>query len=189
MTELVRHPEVMKKAQKEIRSLAGTKDRVEETELHQFTYLKLVVKEVLRFHPPTPLLIPRVTREACTLCGYDIPAETLVFVNALAINRDPKYWVRPDEFWPERFVGSVVDFVGQDFQFIPFGAGRRGCPGMAMGVAMVELTLANLLLRFDWELPGRMSPATLDVEGTDGPVVRKKSPLRLIARPIEKRNP
>ncbi|KAH7528356.1 hypothetical protein FEM48_Zijuj05G0063900 [Ziziphus jujuba var. spinosa] len=108
-------------------------------------YLKCVVKENLRLHPSLPLLVPRETNSTINVGGYQIPAKTQVFVNAWAIQRDPSLWDRPEEFIPERFENSCIDFKGQDFQFIPFGSGRRGCPGITFAVASIEYVLANLL--------------------------------------------
>jgi cytochrome P450 len=81
--------------------------------------------------------------------GFDIPSKTRVFVNTWAIQRDPTVWERPEEFLPERFIDNPVDFKGQDFEFIPFGGGRRGCPGITFGVASVEYVIANILCWFD----------------------------------------
>ncbi|XP_028755491.1 cytochrome P450 71A1-like [Neltuma alba] len=145
-------------------------------------YLKCVVKETLRLHPPGPLLAPRKTLSSVKLGGYDIPPKTKVLVNVWAIHRDPKYWERPEEFVPERFEKSEIDFKGQDFELIPFGFGRRGCPGQSFGIASVEYALANLLYWFDWKLPddGTSSSAMdIDMSEASGLVVSKKIPLLL----------
>ncbi|XWS47871.1 hypothetical protein CRYUN_Cryun13aG0022800 [Craigia yunnanensis] len=92
-------------------------------------------RETLRFHPPGALLLPRETSTSANASGYVIPAKTRVLVNVWAIQRDPKLWERPNEFIPERFDNSQIDYKGQDFQLIPFGSGRRGCPGMSFGLA------------------------------------------------------
>ena len=111
--------------------------------------------------------------------GYDVPSDTMVIVNAWAIGRDPEEWESPEEFRPERFVGSGVDFRGQHFQLIPFGAGRRMCPGVNLAMSVVELALANLVARFDWALPE--GEAELDMEETTGCTSRKKAPLCAVA--------
>ncbi|XP_028796869.1 tabersonine 16-hydroxylase 2-like [Neltuma alba] len=105
--------------------------------------MKAVLKETMRLHPPEPLLIPRESSESCGINGYTIPSRTQVFVNAWAIGRDPTCWERAEEFLPERFSDSEIDYKGFNFELIPFGAGRRICPGTS---------LANLLLHFDCQL-------------------------------------
>ena len=134
MSELMRKPQVLRKAQAEVRAAVGNnKPRVDSEEAAKIPYLKMVVKETLRLHPPATLLLPRETMRDTTICGYDVPANTRVFVNAWAIGRDPASWPAPEEFNPDRFVGSDVDYYGSHFELIPFGAGRRICPGLAMG--------------------------------------------------------
>ncbi|XP_077217915.1 cytochrome P450 71A9-like [Tasmannia lanceolata] len=152
MVELIRNPRAMKIAQDEVRRIIGTKEMVQESDLHQLNYLQVVVKESLRLHPPAPLLLPRETTEKCIVGGYEIPAKTRVLVNATAIGMDRKYWESPEEFLPERFIDNPIDYRGQDFEFIPFGIGRRGCPGLQFAIPVIELVLANLLHCFDWEL-------------------------------------
>lgn len=157
----------------------GHKSNVEENDVTQMHYLKCVVKETLRLHPPTPLLAPRETMSSVKLKGYDIPAETMVYINAWAIQRDPEFWESPEEFLPERFENSQVHFKGQEyFQFIPFGFGRRGCPGMNFGIASVEYLLASLLYWFDWKLP-ETDTQDVDMSEIFGLVVSKKVPLLL----------
>ncbi|MQL94173.1 hypothetical protein Taro_026825 [Colocasia esculenta] len=183
MLELARHPRVMKKAQEEVRRVVGNKPMVEESNLAELSYLKLVVKEILRFRPSVPLPLPHESMRDVKVCGYDIPAKTMVFINVWAICRDPNFWKDPEVFWPERFEGSELQYKGQDFQYIPFSSGRRICPGMNLGVTAVELALANLLHRFDWELPDGMKPEDIDTTESFGLVVHLKSPLMLKATP------
>ncbi|XP_062015712.1 phenylacetaldehyde oxime monooxygenase CYP71AN24-like [Rosa rugosa] len=182
MAELVRNPNVMAKVQEEVRRVVGKKARVDVSDIEQMDYLKCVIKEALRLHPPAPLLIPRETIAGVELGGYYIPAKTRVFVNAFAIQRDPEFWDRPEEFLPERFEGNSVDFRGQDFQFIAFGGGRRGCPGVTFAVAAAEYELANLLYWFDWKLPssGSALAETLDMTEVYGLTVHKKAPLHVV---------
>ncbi|KAL0306358.1 UNVERIFIED_CONTAM: cytochrome [Sesamum radiatum] len=153
MTALIENPTIMRKLQSEIREVIGEKGKVTEDDLPKLSYLKAVIKETLRLYPPAPLLLPRETLEKCNIEEYIIPAKTLVYINAWAIARDPEHWEHPNEFVPERFFNTKVDIFGQDFQVIPFGAGRRGCPGIMMGLTTVELVLANLVYTFDWDLP------------------------------------
>ncbi|KAH7546900.1 hypothetical protein FEM48_Zijuj01G0249800 [Ziziphus jujuba var. spinosa] len=136
---------------------------VDEGSINEMRYLKCVTKEVLRLHPPAPLLLPRESRERCEINGYEIPVKARVIVNAWAIGRDPKYWAEPESFYPERFIDSSVNFTGANFEYIPFGAGRRICPGMAFGVTNVELPLLYLLYHFDWKLPNGMKHEDLDM--------------------------
>ncbi|THU46612.1 hypothetical protein C4D60_Mb09t06750 [Musa balbisiana] len=189
MTELLRNPRVMARAQKEVRDGVGKKGAVEETDLEDLPYLKLVINESLRLHPPLPLLLPRETTEACAVGGYEIPAGTRVVVNAKAIGTDPASWSNPQEFRPERFssggdVGDGDVKWGECFGFVPFGVGRRSCPGINFGLAVVELVLANLLYCFDWE--ARLGKGEeLDVEEAFGMAVHRKRPLCLVAKPYE----
>ncbi|KAG6486101.1 cytochrome P450 71A9-like [Zingiber officinale] len=181
MAELMRNPKVMERTQKELRQAMGDKAKVEESDLGNLDCLKLIIKEALRLHPPVPLGIPRETTERCIVGGYEIPVGMRVFINSWAIGRDPEGWSDTEEFRPERFLGGEVDFRGNhDFCFLPFGTGRRSCPAINFGVAVVELALANLLYSFDWELPSEVHE--LDMEETLGIVVHKKNPLHLLAK-------
>lgn len=185
MTELIRHPRVMKKLQEEVREIAKTKTRVTEDDLEKMQYLKAVIKEALRLHPAAPLLIFRESSQDVKLDKYDITAKTQVIVNALAIQRDPKLWQDPEDFHPERFLNnsSTVDYKGQHFKYIPFGAGRRGCPGLSFSIAAMELLIANLVYEFNWTLPDGRECETLDVEESAGITVGRRNPLMVIATP------
>ncbi|XP_039037369.1 cytochrome P450 71A1-like [Hibiscus syriacus] len=134
MAEILKHPNVMKKVQEEVRNVVGNKSKVEIDDVNKMEYLKCVVKETLRLHPVVSLIVPRKISASVELGGYRIPSGTTVLINAWAIQRDPKWWEQPEEFIPERFDYSCVDFKGQCFHFIPCGFGRRSCPGMASGV-------------------------------------------------------
>ncbi|XP_057781299.1 6,7,8-trihydroxycoumarin synthase-like [Salvia miltiorrhiza] len=182
MTALIKAPKVMKKLQNEIRSLVGEKGKVDEDDLPKLPYLKAVINETFRMYPPGPLLVPRESMETSILDGYEIAPKTRVYVNAYAVGRDPEYWKNPDEFIPERFLNSNIDFKGQDFGLIPFGSGRRMCPGMNMGHLSMELMVANLLYCFDWELPKGIHVEDVDTNPTHGPVVHKKNALLLVPK-------
>ncbi|KAL5073265.1 hypothetical protein RYX36_012249 [Vicia faba] len=182
LAALVKNPRVMKKVQEEIRNVGDKKDFLDEVDIQNFTYLKAVIKETLRLYLPAPLLVQREAREKCTVSGYDIPAKTILYVNAWAIQRDPNVWENPQEFYPERFLNSSINFIGQDFELIPFGAGRRICPGLSMAVASLELFLANLLYSFDWELPHGLKKEDIDTEMLPGITQHKKNPLCLVAK-------
>ncbi|KAJ1294655.1 hypothetical protein BS78_01G162000 [Paspalum vaginatum] len=183
MSELVKNPQVMQRAQSEVREAFKGQDKVREGDLVKLRYLQLVIKEALRLHAPVPLLLPRECREACQLMGYDVPKGIKVIVNAWAIARDKSFWADAEEFRPERFEGSSVDFKGMDLEFTPFGAGRRICPGIMLGLANLELALASLLYHFDWELPDGGEPEELDVAEAFGITLRKKTSLLLRAKP------
>lgn len=182
MAELIRNPKVMQKATAEVRGAFGARGAVAEHELGELRYLHLVIRETFRLHTPLPLLLPRECLEPCRVLGYDVPRGTQVLVNVWALGRDARYWPdAPDEFRPERFEGDAgaVDFRGADFELLPFGAGRRMCPGMAFGLANVELALASLLLHFDWEAPGVSDPAEFDMTEAFGITARRKADLLL----------
>ena len=183
MAELVKRPYLLTKAQDEVRNVLGDKGKVTVNDIDQLQYLKMIVKETFRLHPPAPLLLPRETISHFKIDGYDIPPKTLLQVNAWAIGRDPKYWKDPEQFIPERFMDSPVDFKGQHFELLPFGSGRRVCPAMYMGATTVELGLANLLYSFNWKLPDGMKEEDVNMEETAGPslTVSKKTALNLLA--------
>ncbi|KAL5735718.1 hypothetical protein ACOSQ2_030506 [Xanthoceras sorbifolium] len=183
LSELMKNPRVMTKAQAEIREVFNRNNKVDETGINEMKFLKLVIKETLRLHPPSPLLAPRECQERCEINGFDIPKKIRVFVNAWAIGRDPKYWSEPENFIPERFLDSPIDYKGKDFEYIPFGAGRRICPGMSFGLANVELPLAMLLYHFDWKLPNGMKNEDLNMTETFGIVVRRKKELYIVPYP------
>ncbi|XP_057799421.1 cytochrome P450 71D95-like [Salvia miltiorrhiza] len=182
MAELMRNPTVMEKAQAEIRGGLKGKTSVEESDVEALRYLKLVIKETLRLHPPIPL-IPRSCRAECEVDGYAIPLNSKVMINAWCMGRDPQYWARPEMFWPERFEGSTADFSGSSLEYIPFGAGRRACPGIGFGLAAVELTLAQLLYHFDWEMPEGMSRDGVDMAEAEGIAVGRKNGLVVVPTP------
>ncbi|KAJ7945346.1 Cytochrome p450 [Quillaja saponaria] len=163
LSELIKHPRVMKKVQKELENVVGMERMVEESDLESLEYIDMVVKETLRLHPVAPLLLPHQSLEDCFVNEYFIPKKSRVVINLWAIGRDPCVWPDPEKFWPERFVGSHIDVRGRDFQLLPFGSGRRGCPGMQLGLIVIRLVLAQLVHCFDWELPNNMLPTELDM--------------------------
>uniref|UniRef100_M1BJS5 Cytochrome P450 71A4 n=1 Tax=Solanum tuberosum TaxID=4113 RepID=M1BJS5_SOLTU len=134
MTELLRHPRVLKKLEDEMRVLGQGKTEITEDDLRNMQYLKAVIKESLRLHAPVPLLLPQESMEEVKLFDYDIPAKTEVLINAWAIGRDPLSWDDPEVYLPERFLNSDIDVKGLNFELIPFGAGRRGCPGITFAI-------------------------------------------------------
>ncbi|XVF49763.1 hypothetical protein PTKIN_Ptkin04bG0040300 [Pterospermum kingtungense] len=156
----------MKKVQEEVRNVVGNKTKIDVDDISKMEYLKCVIKETLRLHPAGPLLAPRETSAS----SLSMPGQF----------KDPNWWEKPEQFIPERFENSSVDFKGQDFHFIPFGIGRRGCPGMPFGVASVEYVVANLLYWFDWKLPAGENVENLDMTELYGLTVSKKVPLHVI---------
>ncbi|WRX29231.1 Cytochrome P450 - like 10 [Theobroma cacao] len=183
MSEMVRNPKLMKEAQAEVRRVFHGKGKVDEVGLEELKFLKLIVKETLRLYPAGPLLIPRECSEDCVIGGYEIPAKTKVIVNAWAIGRDPSYWKEAEKFQPERFIDKRIDFRGTNFEYIPFGAGRRMCPGISFALPNIELPLAKLLYHFDWKLPNEMKCDDLDMTESFGLTVRRKNDLFLIPIP------
>ncbi|KAH9669723.1 hypothetical protein KPL70_021909 [Citrus sinensis] len=136
--------------------------------------------ETLRLHPVTPLLVPCESMEDCTVNGFHIPRKSRVIINAWAIGRDPKAWNDPEKFFPERFVGSSVDVRGRNFQLLPFGSGRRGCPGIQLGLTVVKQVTAQLVHCFDWELPEGMLPTELDMTKEFGLVTPRAKHLLVV---------
>ncbi|KAJ0804434.1 putative cytochrome P450 [Helianthus annuus] len=183
ISELVRHPRVMKKLQQEVTEIAEGKPVIHEKDLEKMHYLKATIKETLRLHTPIPLLIPRESTQDVKLMGYNIPSRTQVIINASAIARDPTLWEEPDEFRPERFLNSSIDFKGFHFELLPFGAGRRGCPGIQFAMVVNELALANVVHKFNLALPNGVKEKDLDMSETSGITVHKKSPLLVMATP------
>ena len=180
MAEMIRNPRVMKKAQVEVREVFNEKGKVDEIFMNELKYLKSVVKETLRLHPPAVFLVPRECGETCEIGGYHIPVKSKVLINAWALGRDPMYWTEAERFYPERFIDSSIDHKGSNFEYIPFGAGRRICPGISFGLLNVELTLAVLLYHFDWKLPNGMKSEDFDMTEKFGVTVARKNDICLI---------
>ncbi|XP_010556348.1 PREDICTED: cytochrome P450 71B37-like [Tarenaya hassleriana] len=168
MTELVRNPRVMKKVQAEIRNQIGENARVRFEDIDGLKYLNMVIKETWRLHPQSPLLIPREVMSEFQINGYTIYPKTRLQVNLWGMGRDPNVWKDPEEFLPERFMDGSIDAKGQSFELLPFGSGRRICPGILMGSVMVETALANLRYHFDWKLPDGMAVQDIDIEEAPG---------------------
>ncbi|XP_037442791.1 cytochrome P450 71A1-like [Triticum dicoccoides] len=184
MAELIGNPRVMAKLQDEVTRIANGKPTIEEDDLRMMGYLKAVLKEVLRLHPPAPLLVPHESTTAAVVQGYEIPAKTALFINAWAIARDPAAWGdAAEEFRPERFLDGAsatdVDVRGNDYQLLPFGAGRRICPAINFALPVLEIAVASLVRHFDWELP---AGTRLDMAETPGLVTPPLVPLRLVPK-------
>ncbi|KAL8547581.1 hypothetical protein ACS0TY_007054 [Phlomoides rotata] len=140
-----------------------------------------MIKETLRQHPPVPLLVRRIAVEDVKIKGYDVSAKTMVMINAWAIGRDPASWDEPEKFKPERFLNSLIDYKCLDFEFIPFGAGRRGCPGISFAVVTMEFVLANLVQKFNWKLPNGIEEKDLDMSESPGVTFHRSVPLLAVA--------
>nr|BAC53892.1 cytochrome P450 [Petunia x hybrida] len=183
LAELLCNPEAMTRVKAEINEVVGSNRKFEESDIDNLHYMQAVVKETLRLHPPAPLLVPRRAIQDTSFMGYDISEDTQVFVNAWAIGRDPECWEDPWAFKPERFLNlssKTTDFKGQNFEFIPFGAGRRMCAGLPLGNRMSHLLLGSLLHAFDWELPSNVTPKSMDMKERMGMTVRKLQPLQVV---------
>ncbi|KAL6174996.1 hypothetical protein ACLB2K_051639 [Fragaria x ananassa] len=187
MAEILKHPNVLTKLQNEVRGVNKAEaDILTEDDLVDMHYLKAVINESLRLHPPLALLFPRILMQDVKINGYNIKANTQVIVNAWQVGRDPKsYDYKPEDFEPERFltVNKGINYLGNDFQLIPFGAGRRICPGVQFASAVYEIALANLLHKFDWTLPGGVRSEDLDMTESAGLTIHRKYPLTAVAIP------
>ncbi|GMH25601.1 hypothetical protein Nepgr_027444 [Nepenthes gracilis] len=184
MAELVHNPPKMRKAQAELNRIVGKDNPVNESHIPNLTYLQLVINETLRLHPPTPFLLPRTTSADVELSGFTVPKNAQILVNVFAIGRDPSVWENPDSFEPERFVGSDIGFKGRHFEFIPFGAGRRICPGIPLASRTVPLIVGSLIHSFDWKLENGAAPERMDMDDRCTTVLQKARPLRCV--PITK---
>ncbi|KAG6384753.1 hypothetical protein SASPL_153571 [Salvia splendens] len=157
--------------------------KIEERDLEKMLYLKAVTKESLRLHPPLPLLVPRELTQDTKVLGYDIVSGTRVLINAWAIARDSLLWEKPEQFYPERFLETNIDYKGLHFELTPFGSGRRGCPGVTFATTVYELALAKLVYNFDFELPNGVKIEELDVSESSGLTMHKKFPLLVVVSP------
>ncbi|XP_025822033.1 flavonoid 3'-monooxygenase-like [Panicum hallii] len=178
ISELLRKPAVFAKATEELDRVVGHGRWATEKDMPQLPYLDAIVKETMRLHPIAPLLIPRVAREDAAVGGYDVPKGTRLLVNVWAIGRDPALWDAP-----ERFLGRKMDVKGQDFKLLPFGSGRRMCPGYGPGLKEIQLSLANLLHGFSWSLPEGMAKEDLSMGEVFGLSTTRRSPLEVVVHP------
>ncbi|KAG4164652.1 hypothetical protein ERO13_A13G030800v2 [Gossypium hirsutum] len=181
MAELMNSPEELKKVQQELSDVVGLERVVHESDLEKLTYLKCAIKETLRLHPPIPLLLHETAVDS-VLGRYWVPGKSRIMINAWAIGRDPSSWKDPNVFKPSRFLDEgAPDFKGNNFEFIPFGSGRRSCPGTQLGLYGLELSVAHLLHCFNWELPNGMKATELDMSDSFGLTAPRAT--RLVAVP------
>ncbi|KAH0466266.1 hypothetical protein IEQ34_006369 [Dendrobium chrysotoxum] len=186
MIELLRRPELMKRAREEIITVVGFEREIEESDISKLPFLQAMLKGTFRLHPPVPLLLPHKAEVSTEINGYVVPKNTQVLVNVWAIGRDWQVWENPDCFMPEWFMeGSNMDFRGQHFELIPFGSGRRICPGLPLGVRMVQLMPTSLIQSFEWSLPDRMKPKDLNLDEQFGLTLTLASPLKALATPVK----
>nr|QDF44410.1 4-coumaroyl-3-(3,4-dihydroxyphenyl)lactate 3'-hydroxylase [Phacelia campanularia] len=183
MAELVRNPRVQKKAQEELDRVIGSDRIMTEADFPKLPYLQAIAKEALRLHPPTPLMLPHKASANVKLGGYDIPKGSVVHVNVWAIARDPAVWKNPNEFRPERFQEEDIDMKGTDYRLLPFGAGRRVCPGAQLAINLVTSMLGHLLHHFNWSPPPGMKPEEIDLTERPGTVTYMQNPLQAVAEP------
>lgn len=182
--EILRKPGTIEKAKAELNRVIGRNRWVEENDLTQLPYMEAIVKETLRLHPIATLLAPHYAIEDCNVAGYNISKGTMVIVNAWSIGRDPKSWDAAEEFLPERFVGNEIEMTGSNFALLPFGSGRRRCPGYNLGLKIVRTTLANLLHGFEVKLDEGMRPQDISMEESYGLTTNPKHPLSIIMKPV-----
>ncbi|XP_044478863.1 flavonoid 3',5'-hydroxylase 2-like [Mangifera indica] len=183
IAEMLKNPIILKRAHEEMDRVIGRNRRLQESDLSKLPYLQAICKETFRKHPSTPLNLPRVSTEGCVVNGYYIPANTRLSVNVWAIGRDPNVWENPLDFTPERFFSekyAKIEPRGNDFELIPFGAGRRICAGTRMGIILVEYILATLVHSFEWRLPDGVE---LNMEEAFGLALQKAVPLSAIVSP------
>lgn len=179
MAELLNNPVVLEKARSELESQIGNERVMEEAEVTKVPYLEKIISETLRLHPAVPMLLPHYSSEDCTVGGYHVPRNTMLMVNAWAIHRDPNLWVDPLQFVPERFENG-----GADARWvIPFGMGRRACPGSGLAQRTMGLTLGSLIQCFEWK---RIGTEEIDMTEGRGTIIPKAIPLEALckARPI-----
>ncbi|XP_026410214.1 geraniol 8-hydroxylase-like [Papaver somniferum] len=184
MTEMMQHPEIMKRVQAELEQVVGINNTVEESHLSELHYLNAVVKETFRLHPAAPLLLPHSPSSSCEIGGYIIPKGVTVLCNAWSIHRGPQVWSDPLKFHPERFLTDEdvikFDFTGNNLSYLPFGSGRRICPGIPLAKTMLLYVLGSLVHSFDWRLP---KDTKVDFKGTLGVALKKATPLVVIPTP------
>lgn len=183
MSELMRSPEDLKRVQQELNDVVGLARKVEEPDLEKLIYLRCCLKEVLRLHPPVPLLLHE-TAEDVVVSGYHVPAKSCVMINVWAIGRDHSVWKDAESFKPARFLkDGAPNFKGSNFEFIPFGSGRRSCPAMQFGFHALEMAAAHLLHCFTWELQDGTKPGELDMSDAFGLTAPHATTLKAVPSP------
>ncbi|KAK4712248.1 hypothetical protein R3W88_006761 [Solanum pinnatisectum] len=184
MTELLKAPEIMKRVQAELVQVLGEGNAMEEADVARLPYLQCIIKETYRMHPPAPFLVPQKVEQDVEVCGYTVPKDSKVLINVWAIGRDSTFWEDPLVFNPDRFKDSKLNVRGQDFELIPFGAGRRICHGLPLAIRMIPIMLATLLNTFKWKIEGDIAPKEMDMQEKFGLTLAKLRPLRAVPLPL-----
>ncbi|WJX82438.1 unspecific monooxygenase [Trifolium repens] len=181
MAELLRNPEKLTKARKELCKVIGKDETIEESHISKLPFLHAVVKETLRLHPPGPLLLPHKCDENVNLLGFNVPKNAQVFVNVWAMGRDPTIWENPTIFMPERFLECDINYKGNNFELIPFGAGKRICPGLPLAHRTVHFIVASLLRNFEWTLADGLMAEDMNMDEQYGITLKRFNSLRVQA--------
>ncbi|GFQ00610.1 flavonoid 3'-monooxygenase [Phtheirospermum japonicum] len=181
--EILKQPHIIEKAKAELDRVIGRDRWVQENDFTQLPYIEAIIMESMRLHPLATLLAPHYALEDCNVAGYDISKGTTVFINTWSIERDPRAWDAPEKFSPERFSGKETDMLGSNFALLPFGSGRRRCPGYNLGLKIVRTTLANLIHGFDMRLVEGMRAEDICMEEEYGLTTHPKIPLAIIMEP------
>ncbi|XP_023891631.1 geraniol 8-hydroxylase-like [Quercus suber] len=184
MAELLHNPEALSTAKAELEQVIGKGNPVQESDIPRLPYLQAIVKETLRLHPAVPFLLPRKAQVDVEISGYIIPKGAQVLVNAWAIGRDRRSWDNEKSFMPERFLGSEIDVKGLNFELIPFGSGRRTCPGLLLAIRMLHLMLGSLVQAFNWRLEDGVKPVDMDMDDKFGITLQRAHPLRAVPIPV-----
>lgn len=187
MAELINKPETLKKLREEINNVVGQQGLINESDIPNLPYLRAVIKEALRLHPSAPIIL-RASEEDCKINGSLIKAKTRVLINVYAVMRDPESWTNPDEFIPERFLESSeekigehqMEYKGQNFRYLPFGSGRRGCAGASLAMLVDHIGVGVLVQCFDWKLENGQK-----VDLTPGPGFSAEMAKPLVCVPLK----
>jgi len=181
MAELLCNPNKLTKVRKELCQAIGKDETVEESSISKLPYLQAVVKETLRLHPPAPFLLPHKCDETVSILGFIVPKHAQILVNVWAMGRDPTIWKNPDMFMPERFLECDIKYMGSNFELIPFGAGKRICPGLPLAHRTMHLIIASLLRKFEWRLADGLKPEDMNMKEQFGITLKMIQSLRVQA--------
>jgi len=187
IAELVNHPEIQNKLRNELDTVLGPGVQITEPDMPKLPYLQAVIKETLRLRMAIPLLVPHMNLNEAKLGGYDIPAESKILVNAWYLANNPAQWKKPEEFRPERFLEeeAKVEANGNDFRYLPFGVGRRSCPGIILALPILGITLGRLVQNFEMlPPPGESKIDTTEKAGQFSLHILKHSTIVLKPRPL-----